>query len=172
MNQFWGKFQAFIGSSVPEILVKILISAGYDNALSIAELDETDINVLQTYTQTNLKSLLDESTLYKNCEKFEFLPGHQRTILKISEKAKEYIEKKKSDNSTVQEFELLTDEEVNKLKENLLTKLNSVVIQNHLNIQFTENSLMSAIDAYISHNSRHSKNKPSYKCHLKCTMCD
>lgn len=163
MNLFWGKFQAFIGSSVPEILVKILISAGYDNALSIAELDETDINVLQTYTQTNLKSLLDESTFYKNCEKFEFLPGHHRTILKVSEKAKEYIEKKKSDNSTVQEFELLTDEEV---------KLNSVVIQNHLNIQFTENSLTSAIDAYISHNSRHSKNKPSYKCHLKCTMCD
>lgn len=83
VNRFWGKFQSFVGASIPEILVKILISAGYDNALSISDLNECDIDILQPHVQDKLKDLLSQSNVYKDSEQFVFLPGHKKTLFSL-----------------------------------------------------------------------------------------
>lgn len=171
VNKFWGKFQSFVGASIPEILVKILISAGYDNALSIADFNEIDIEILEKHVQEELKDLVSQSNVYKNCQQFVFLPGHKKTLFSLSGKAKEFVQQKKQVHRNAEQIELLTDEEIENLKEQLFEKLNSYVDSIGLSTKFSEDNLESSIDAYISHNSRHAYKKPGYKCTVKCISC-
>lgn len=167
VNRFWSKFQNFIGGTVPELLIKILISAGYDNAIPLSNLDEDDIVILEAHTTTKLKELIKKNSLYSEVEPFQFLPGHKKTILNLRVKAEQFLEnKKKTINS--EEVELLTAGETDQLKENLLKRLNAFKLKK----QFEEDAIVSSIDPYISHNSRHSRKKASYKCSIKCVHCD
>lgn len=170
VNRFWGKFQSFVGASIPEILVKILISAGYDNALSISDLNECDIDILQPHVQDKLKDLLSQSNVYKDCEQFVFLPGHKKTLFSLRDKAKEFVEQKKQ-SKREEHIELLTPEEIISLKGRLFEKLNSCAESIGLSSKFGEDNLKSFIDAYISHNSRHANKKPGYKCTVECISC-
>lgn len=168
INKFWGKYQGFLGASIPEILVKILISAGFDNALSIADLSDSDINIIQNHAQQNLKELISQSTVYRNTEQFVFLPGHKKTLISLSVKAKEFIEQKKV-HEQVQQMELLDVDEIEILKNKLFE--NTYCESLGLSTKFDEKNLTSSIDAYVSHNSRHSNKKPGYKCTVKCISC-
>lgn len=41
-----------------------MISAGYDNAISVSEIDGSDITIVEAYAENNLQSLLKDSKIY------------------------------------------------------------------------------------------------------------
>lgn len=55
------------------------------------------------------------------------------------------------------------------MSKNLLDKLNKFVKTLNIEKEFTQDSVLGTIDTYISQ-SRDSK--PSYKCSLKCVLCE
>lgn len=63
---------------IPELIVKILVSCGYDTALSIAKFNETDIKIVEEHTNKNFKEVVKQYELYSNIHDFEFLPGHRK----------------------------------------------------------------------------------------------
>lgn len=171
---FWQKFQSYAGN-IPNLLIDILSSAGYDCALSLAELDESDIKNIETFVSKNENILKDSA--YAVDEIFEFLPGHRKLLLVLKKKAIEFIEnnKKKVTNksentnslaNSIEEVELLTGDEIVALKIKLVEKLNRRITSYGLNVVFTEENIISSIDAYISQSSRNSR--ASYKCIVKC----
>lgn len=172
VNKFWSQLQNFIGSSVPEIIVKSCICAGYDSAISLSNLDEDDIAIIQNSASVKLKDLISKCSLYSEAfaenGQFVFLPGHKKTILNLRVKAEQFVENKKQKTINSEEVELFTEEEVEKLKETLLKKLNT----SNVNTKFGEEAILGTIDPYISHNSRQSRRKASYRCTIQCMHCD
>lgn len=167
VSKFWGKFQNYIGTSIPDILVKILDFTGFDNALSLSALDESDIKIIENLASIKLKDLINKCPLYSGDEPFEYSPGHKKTILNLCIKAQEFLSDKKQKNNS-EEIELLTGDEIEKLKGNLLKKLNHA---HNLKDKFEEKSILGAIDPYISKNSKKSRTKASYKCTIQCHLC-
>lgn len=173
-NRFWNQFQAFF-NSIPESIVKILIASGYDNAISISELCEDEIKIIETYANNNLKHLIEETETYKTHGQFQFLPGHKKLLYALPIRVAEYHNRKSKKpienqpNTATDEVELLTPEELNKLKNGLIGKLNTNI--KDIDVQFTEQSLTTGIDAYISH-GRKTGNNATYKCIVSCVLCE
>lgn len=67
-------------------------------------------------------------------------------------------------------MELLSAEEVADLPKQLFSKLNSFETPEGTE-EFSETSLQSIIDAYISHSSKSVSNKAAYRCSVKCVLC-
>lgn len=160
-------------------MINILSSAGYDCALSLAELDESDIKNIETFVSKNQNILKD--SVYAVDEIFEFLPGHRKLLFVLRNKAIDFIENNKknvtnkSENTnslanSIEEVELLTGDEIVALKKKLVEKLNRRITSYGLNVVFTEENIISSLDAYISQSSRNSR--ASYKCTVKCVSCE
>lgn len=143
------------------------------------------------------RELLKTHGSYANQEKFEFLPGHKKLILGLRNRVKDFIDSNSkpsskpkdlvetstkktvetSNNTTETEsisesVELLSEEELENLKKELVARLNRTAKSN-TGILFTENNIIGTVDAYISTNSRVTATRiASYKCVVKCTHCD
>lgn len=194
MDKFWPKFQSYVGNTVPEFIVNILISAGYDSALSIADLNDNDIAVIENHVSQKLAQksadLLQNSDLYSETNPFQFLPGHRKLLLTLKSRAISFIEDNRKPNkkhtkvplieaerSNIEELELLTDEELNVMKNELLQKLSALSHTISLGLKFEDKNIVTSIDAYISNNSKKlnnykKSNTPSYKCSVKCVKCE
>lgn len=82
---------------IPECLKIILRDCGFDNALALELIDENAIKDMESYIQENGKEIIDglnccNSDKYKQQNVFGFTPGHKRTIVAISRKARELNE--------------------------------------------------------------------------------
>lgn len=185
-NKFWKAFQNFLGNKIPDFIVNILTSAGYDSAISIADLNESDILIIQDYVTNKAQHLVKEHVSYKQNDRFEFLPGHKKLVLGLRNRVKDFskqnisINNRKTSNIGESEtpiqgtevIELFSEQEVNNLKKCLISKLSNITKSTKLPA-FTENHLVGSIDAYISKNLRTISSKtPSYKCFVKCVICD
>lgn len=117
VNRFWSKFQKYLGTQIPEFILNILIGAGYDNALSLSDLNEDDIVNLEVHVTAN-PNLISCVNSYDANNPFHFLPGHKKTLLSLSEKCKNYLERGNvSKNFNVQEeVELLSQEVIEQIK--------------------------------------------------------
>lgn len=192
-NKFWKDFQNFVGNAIPNFIVNVLSSAGYDSALSIADLNESDISIIQNHISNNAHHLLKEHVSYADKEKLVFLPGHKKLILGLRTKVQQFIDFSKQKVKTVQtasnvdvaasdkeqseqsteletavQIELLSEEEIHSLKEELISKLNKV----KQSIGSFDADSIVAIDPYISNNSKANNSKTaSYKCSVKCCSC-
>lgn len=168
----------YLDNACPDFIVKTLIRAGFDSALSLSEIEESDIVNIQNYAAEKCQHLIELDTV--NGEP-KLKPGHRKLILAISNKAKQFLQEKTSakndqENTVLEgrreEIELLSPDEINILKENLISKLNACAQNNDLNITFTQNVItkISRIDPYIS-KARSATTKSSYKCFVKCVLC-
>lgn len=168
--------------------MNILTSAGYDSALSIADLNESDIIVIQDHVSNKARHLVKEHKSYANNEKFEFLPGHRKLVLGLRKRVNDFNTNNKGKKAkeqtpisiqgetevvqTTEEIELLTTEEIVNLKKDLIVKLNKVA-QSIGSPEFTEEHSIGTLDGYISKNSRAIASKTlSYKCSVKCAVCN
>lgn len=176
----------YLGNAVPDFIVKTLICAGFDNAMSLTGINEEDIILIEQYAAENCRHLIDLDIDEKGT--FKLKPGHRKLVLNLSEKVIKYLEdktldktkdkasKKKLDQSKenrthneYEEIELLSKQEITELKANLISKLIACARLNGLSIEFTEKEI-GDIETYISY-SRTATNKPSYKCLVKCPFC-
>lgn len=153
-----------------------MIASGYDNAISVSEICENEVKVIEEFVNGNLKDLIEKSGTYKADGAFKFLPGHRKLLFSLPDKVKEFQnrkEKKIPENGepATEELELLTEIELNGLKNELFVKLNTTAKDFGLHTEFTEEELVTAIDPYISH-ARKTTNKATYKCSVKCTSCE
>lgn len=176
-NRFWVEFQGYLNNVVPDFIVKTLILAGFDNAMSLSELNEGDIDLIEKFAAEKCTHLVD-----LNIENgvFKFKPGHRKLLFNLSKKVNQFVEEKalnrkrnrnqlKQIQNEVEEIEILSTDEIDLLRTNLIQKLNATSQSLGLNILFTEKEI-GAIDPYISH-SRLAFKKPSYKCAVKCVSC-
>lgn len=177
---FWAKFEKFLKNSIPDCIVKILIESGFDNEISISELCNDDIKIIEEFVESNLKHSIENSGIYNLNEKFVFLPGHRKLILSLPKRLKEFENNKKKrkekseteqENVINEEIELLTQSEINDLKDKLLSKLTKSA-KNYGLKEFTEEEVLSSIDVYINHSNNKTHQKPSYKCIIKCIECE
>lgn len=77
----------FQGEQYPKFIVGILISAGFDNKLSLKQIDEDFVKSIEEYIDKNRR--LIKNTPYEKInnsdEKFKFSIGHRLLIEKIPE---------------------------------------------------------------------------------------
>lgn len=184
--------------STPRPIIHILIAAGYDNALSIENIDESDIKLIEEHAEQKSKHLIKQLENYNLEDKFEFLPGHRKLLFYLKEKIREFQEIKisklfesseelaltpaaatASGEESREEIELFTADERSDLKKTLLTKLNASASATTLHSEFTEEHIVSTIDVYISTSQirrtnprKNISSRHSYKCTVKCTNCD
>lgn len=154
-----------------------MISSGYDCPLSIAGLDEEDIEIIQNHVANKASYLLKDHVIYSEQPSFELLPGHRKVLFTLKHKAIEFGERKNKSNSRAasEEVVLLTENELAKIKEKLINKLNTKGSP-QIKVTFTELNIVTPIDPYISHNSRSfargKVTKSAYRCDVKCCFCD
>lgn len=166
-----------MGNAIPELLVKILVTAGYDNAISISEFNENDLEIVQNYTCGNLKELVKQYEVYNSEGQFEFLPGHRKLLLALPNKVQSYLkEKLKSKNENENEEHLLSAEEQLKDDDKIVSKRKLIIKLNHFlqkiehQVENTEN-LIGEIETYNGQ-SRTSNKKPPLKCLVNCMFCE
>lgn len=153
--------------------MKVLTAAGFDNAIAISDIDETDIINIESYAGEHCRHLIDLDSVDG---KLKLKPGHRKLVLALSKKAASFLQHKSQkieQTNTVlcETVEILTNEEVIELGKNLIDKLNKCLTAcNIKNIQYTSEEI-GDIEAYISH-SRFGAKHPSYKCAVKCVFCE
>lgn len=121
--------------------------------MSLSEINEQDIILIENYAAENCRHLID---LDIENGVFKFKPGHRKVVLNLSKKVNEFLKEKASEknskvpNNEREEIELLSPEEIDKLKENLIFKLNTSARSFNLSITFTKEEI-GEICPYISH---------------------
>lgn len=167
-----------MGNTIPEIIVKILVSSGYECPFLIANLDDEDVKTIQDHVTNKAAHILKGHSIYSEQASFELLPGHRKVLFALKQKAKEFCESQKKNNSDVaiEEVELLTEVEVEQLKISLIKRINDFFKRiPGCNFTFTTHNIVSSIDPYISRNSRSlrgSQKKSAYKCTIMCLSCN
>lgn len=164
--------------------MQLLIHAGYDNALSVVEIDESDIKLIEEFAEKKSQNLLTSCDIYSEVKPFQFLPGHKKLIHSLPQKVHQFKNKKCRKNlfavqnvteeSIEQEtIELLTNSEVEGIKAKLLLKLNKSPSVIEIKTTFTATEL-GAIEPYISQSIKVAKKatKSAYKCVVKCMLCE
>lgn len=91
---FWDDFQLFLGEKIPRIVIEILIAAGYDSAISIADMNSEQIDEIEKFANQKLKSMLKDSELYSGSDVFSFLPGHRKLVIALGKHVKKYVSSK------------------------------------------------------------------------------
>lgn len=191
ITDFWPSFHAYLCNSIPEVILNVLIAAGYDNALSISEFNEADIVTIESFTEENLRDVLETSKIYANVKPFVFLPGHKKLLIGLPNKLYSFKNRKCRKNlfatpkqeaqeigsepqvigSEVEVVELLTDDEINSLKKKLVKKLNSRAQSFGIETLFSVENIVSDLEPYIIQ-ARSALNKVTYKCSVKCVQCE
>lgn len=175
-----------MGDTIPDVIINICRRAGYDNALAILDFDVSDIKTIEEHTEQYSRDILNESDIYSDVRPFVFKPGHKKLLLTLPNKIhgfKNCKSRKNLFNSTkleaskpfvekvVEEVELLTESEISDLREKLIDKINYSVRVCGLQAVFSTAEVVTDIEPYISHSLKNQK-KPSYKCHVKCALCE
>lgn len=88
-NSFWSKIESFMDEKLPPCVKKILSETGYDNSVSLADMQPIEINYIEESLNKEFHFIIENlecchSTTYKNQQTFRFLPGHRKLILRLS----------------------------------------------------------------------------------------
>lgn len=173
---------------MPDLIVKILSNSGYDTAIALAEFDESDIEIVQEYTNKNLLTLVKQYEVYSDIEQFVFLPGHRKLLFSLSKRVKDYLDERvKSKESKKSESRVECNAEKNCevnaekngekseersksiLKTKLLSRLCKITKKCGLTVEFSEDCISEIVD-YASQSRTGGKTTAS-KCTVKCVIC-
>lgn len=183
VKDFWCSFQFFLGNSkLPQFLVEILKNCGYDSPISLELLDEEKIKEIEQFIEINFGCAhsLVRDTIYENKEQFKFLPGHLTLLLGLKIYANKFIDsglrksKIKSkelsrDLDTItEEVEVLSDQELNKLKSILVKKIVNFCRKINVDTEkLSDESVGQDIDTIIKTNG-----ELVYKTTFACPICE
>lgn len=180
---FWVEFQNYLGNAVPDIIVELCIRSGYDNAISFLDFDDSDVKNIESCAWEKASDLLELSEIYSSHKPtFTFLPGHRKLLLTLPKRISDFKTKKSRKNLfkvsnteaakpiTEETIELLTEDEINNIKGDLVTRLNKSVSAIGLSANFSECSIVSDIETYISQSLKKTKSA-SYRCMVQCCSC-
>lgn len=169
-------------------MIDILKKCGYDNPIAVKLLDEINLEFVEQYTSQQLIDLVKQSG-YPTTDKFEFLPGHKVTLLALPNFVDNYLEEKNSQTKnnksssaiqassskassevtdiTVDNIDILSEDEKEKLKTTLKSKIDSYLKKLDFGDLLVSLKDISSIDTCINR-----ANKVVYKCSVKCPVCD
>lgn len=92
MMMFWDQFETFLGYKLPIQLINILNNCGFDNEISISEMNSGMIAEIESFQSKTINT------------KFEFLPGHRALLLGLPRKVQEYNEWNSKNKTTATEI--------------------------------------------------------------------
>lgn len=91
-SNFWCNFEQFIGGKIPDFIKIILIECGFEDEISIGQINESAIEKIEEYVRKNKELLKDIK--FENEENFVFLLGHRCLLLELPNKVRDFIESK------------------------------------------------------------------------------
>lgn len=105
---FCSKIESFMGEKLPPCVKKILSETGYDNSVSLVDVQSSELDYIEESLNKELHFIIEDlecchSAKYKNQQTFRFLSGHRKLILRLSNvlqemKELETIPSKRSNN--------------------------------------------------------------------------
>lgn len=100
-DQFWNTIETKTGSQIPSYIRNILNFHGFNSPMSVALLDEEDLNEIEKAVKSDTTDKTDEKTESNGCygpfksrKDFYFPRGYRKVLLSISE----YIRQKGAEN--------------------------------------------------------------------------
>lgn len=104
MDNFWSRVENISNEKFPPCVVKLLEECGYIHSSTITKFTLDDIEQLEVYIDTNLRSIIEElkccnASSYKSQQRFKFLPGHRKFILSLKDRIS-LLDKCESDDKT------------------------------------------------------------------------
>lgn len=127
----WRRLETFhkkkYNEKIPPCIKSLLSDAGYDTLSRLKNIDEEKVKCVEEFLAAN-KTLVDKlkcchSSVYKQLEHFQFLPGHKTVIMSLPDEIREMernnMRNKESSPKNIKKNSL-SDEE---LKENLIKNL-------------------------------------------------
>lgn len=94
MNEFWPKFQTYVGKCIPCEIIQILIQNGYDNTLAMREITDDEISIIERAVGKKYEPVLETSRYYSewnSSEPFMFLPGHRKLIKELGKEVAKFM---------------------------------------------------------------------------------
>lgn len=93
----WSGFENFIGEEYPSCVKGLLFRCGYNNFISLKEINESIIPKIEYFINENLKDYINElsccySLHYQTQSTFQFLPGHETILLALPKYIEKYME--------------------------------------------------------------------------------
>lgn len=161
--------EKFIGERFPDCIKSILIASGYETMTSLSRINASEILAIEEYINQNRNILKDlhccSNEIYKNQEKFHFLPGHRAVISTIpsqidamkDRKMKRISEAKKPPPPTVIS---MSEKE---LKSSLVTKFVRFIAKNGFDLQdglLTESNII-----------EFNRGENDVMCRFSCPFC-
>lgn len=91
MNKFWIDFVKYVGfdHSIPDDIIKILNFCGYDNLISLSQIDLEEIKEIERFINNGNLFILSD-TKYVDLNPFLFSPGHQKLLKKLAQISKNF----------------------------------------------------------------------------------
>lgn len=90
-RDMWNSFEEYLDEEIPDYIKQILSACGYDNEISIQNLKEIDLDLIEEFVNRPMmmQNVIDslsccKSEIYKTQKKFQILPGHRTIILNLS----------------------------------------------------------------------------------------
>lgn len=183
MKQFWNLFQSYLGKNkLPDFIIQILESAGYDTAISVQSLNEHQIEQIEKFVEININKDFLKDTVYDSEVPFKFLPGHVALLLGAKSYIEKYIDenlKRKYKKPKLEVVEIVDTEQNTQLNTELNTdteeKLKKLLIFKVISFNKThkipcDNLSTENISEHFEE-SISSSGRYVYKCSLRCHLC-
>lgn len=162
-SQLFKQLEEYQGEKYPKFLVKILISAGFDNKLSLSQIDEDAIKVIEQYVEKNQSLIAKTPYKRKNIsEQFSFSIGHKILLKKIPQILKQIKEKKKESRTKISRAgKNVDDKDIERIKIDILARVEKYAIDCNIKFETSDRNIVNFIEI----------DGIGYKCHITCPIC-
>lgn len=164
-HKVWSRLESFVKEKYPPCIKRVLIFSAYTTEISLLELDESKLELLESHINENRQVLSDLNCCfsddYKNQSQFHFLPGHRATILGIKNQVIA-MKESRSRGSKSKSKPIKTGDE---LKEMLIKSLDMYATKKGLPANtISESNIVGFEEKLVDGNK-------IYRCGFSCLFC-
>lgn len=85
----WQSIEKYLNQNIPQCIKEILSASGFNSEITIEDLKEQDLKMIEAFVNKNLRSTVQsltccQSQIYQSQKEFEFVPGHRKFILHLA----------------------------------------------------------------------------------------
>lgn len=121
-----------MGQGIPPCVKELLNESGYDNIISIEEMNETKLIEVEQYIERKLRENVNKlcccsSEFYRENRPFEFLPGHKILIHFLSKTLRESHHENANENASKNASENVSNQDLDESREEYSTLLEELI---------------------------------------------